>query len=660
MSEVKQVVARGRSPAERGVGLAREYAITVAVAVVVFLVAYDNGGYGESTRDALAIGLWWILILAIALGVWPLVRIPLSALVSGGLLAAFALLTLLSVIWASDAGGAYGEFTRVLLYVAVFGVVVAGTRRDNAGRWCDGLALGIVAVAAVALVSRFFPGSFGERQLTQLLPDAGARLPFPVGYWNGLAILLALGIPLLLRIAVSARNLVIGGLALVPIPAIAVAIFLTSSRTGVVAAVLGPVVFLAMTARRWSATAALAVSGVGTVMTILAVRNRDALVEGPLDSPLAASQGHSAALIVAGICVLVGLIYAVGGKVFAGQRPPSRAFGWILVGIAALVLIGAAVALHPVRRFHEFQSSGLGLESNNAIKSHLLSASGNGRWQLWGSAIDEFETKPALGRGAASFESWWLQRGSLPLFVRDAHSLYAETLGELGIVGFLLLVGAFIVGLVTAVSRRFKTDEGDSTTLAAATGAFVAYAVAAAADWMWELTIVSLIGIACLAIMVGPATFPALRPRLVRPSERLPLRRRLRRFGLVGGIAIAGWFLICAIALPLLSGARITDSQAAAARGDVTAAFAAANDARSIEPWSSAPYLQLALVDEEAGNYARARRWIRSALARDQADWRLWLVRARIESVLGNLKQARRALAHAQVLNPHSPLFASG
>src|SRR5689334_16842698 len=169
MSELTQVVAAARSPVQRLVALASRYALTLAVAVVVFLVAYDNGGFGESTRDTLAIVLWWVLILCVGLGIWPLARTPAAAWITGGLLAAFGLWTLLSGFWAADAAGAYSEFTRVMLYVAVFAVTVAGSRRDNAARWCDGLALGIVAVTVIALISRFFPGSLEQREIAQLL-----------------------------------------------------------------------------------------------------------------------------------------------------------------------------------------------------------------------------------------------------------------------------------------------------------------------------------------------------------------------------------------------------------------------------------------------------------------------------------------------------------
>ena len=159
-------------------------------------------------RDTLAIVLWWVLILCIGFGIWPLARVTRAAWVTGGLLALFGLWTLLSAIWAANAAGAFSEFTRVMLYLAVFAITVAVSRRANAGRWLDGLALGIVAVAVVALVSRFFPGTFEESQIPRLLPAGTTRLAVPLGYWNGLAVLVGLGIPLLLRAAVVARTIV--------------------------------------------------------------------------------------------------------------------------------------------------------------------------------------------------------------------------------------------------------------------------------------------------------------------------------------------------------------------------------------------------------------------------------------------------------------------
>ena len=155
-----------------------------------------------------------------------------------------------------------------------------------------------------------------------------------------------------------------------------------------------------------------------------------------------------------------------------------------------MAVVVAVVAAHPVRRFDEFRSPD---SSGGDIQGHILSSSGNGRWQLWAAAVDEFESKPAFGRGAGSYGAWWLQHRTLSLFVVDAHSLYVEVLGQLGIVGFILIVGAFLAGIVTAVRRLLRIEAEERVTLAAVTATFVAFAIAAGVDWMWELTIVPVV-----------------------------------------------------------------------------------------------------------------------------------------------------------------------
>ena len=649
MSEVTQVVPGERSPAERLVALVGAYGTTVAVAVAVFVVAYDNGGFGESTRDSFAVLLWWAVVLGLALAVWPLVRLPHGALITGGLLAAFGLFALLSVGWAADAASAYAEFTRVALYVAVFAVTVVAGRRDNAGRWIDGLALGIVAVAVLALVSRFFPGTFEQDEIARFLPGDANRLSFPVGYYNGLAILVALALPLLLRQAVAGRNAVLRGAALVPIPAIAVIIDLSSSRGGVITAVVGSFGFLWFTARRWTALAALVVAAAGSVAAVLFVIQRDALVNGPFDTSLAESQGRSAALVVCGLCVLSGLVFGVGCRALArADLRLSRGLGWSLVALAVVAVVAGLVFAHPLRRFEEFKRPPD--SQAQQVQSHLLSGGGNGRWQLWEQAIDEFRSRPLIGRGAGSFGEWWAQHRPIGLAAQDAHSLYAETLGELGLVGFVLLVGAFVAGLATAARRLVRLRGDDRVTLAAVTAAFVAYAAAAGIDWMWELTIVSVVAFACLGLAAGPATVVGVRPRLALPDERP--ERRYGRFGLGVVAIVGGWLAICAIAVPLLSGLRISSSQDAAGAGDLAAAVKDAADARSIQPWSATPYEQLALVEEQAGHSGAARAWIQKAIARDRNDWRLWLIAARIEAEQGDIAAARRSLDEVRALNP--------
>jgi Flp pilus assembly protein TadD len=124
----------------------------------------------------------------------------------------------------------------------------------------------------------------------------------------------------------------------------------------------------------------------------------------------------------------------------------------------------------------------------------------------------------------------------------------------------------------------------------------------------------------------------------------------------VAVVAVA-WCLVLAQAIPLLAHGEIGDSQEAARRGDLGEALDEASAARDIEPWAATPYLQLALVAEQTGNLRVARRWTVDAIERDDRDWRLWLVLARLETKLGRTAAAERSLRRAVELYPRSPLF---
>jgi tetratricopeptide (TPR) repeat protein len=235
------------------------------------------------------------------------------------------------------------------------------------------------------------------------------------------------------------------------------------------------------------------------------------------------------------------------------------------------------------------------------------------------------------------------------VFVRDAHSLYLEMLAEVGVLGFLLLVAAFSVGLATSLNRLRQLPAESACALAAPTAAFIAFAVAAAFDWMWELTVVSVVAFACLALMVG-----------TQPDRDGRTSGWTVRSGAVISGLVAAWFLICMQAIPYLSELRIRASQEAAARGDGAAALDAAESARAIAPWASSPWLQLALVREELGDLDDAEQAVTHARDNDPSDWRLWLVSARLETKLGRVEEARASLDRARRTNPRSPLFHPG
>jgi hypothetical protein len=615
--------------------------VTALVAALVFWLGYDGGAYGLESRTTLAIGVIWTGAITVALGVWPVRMPPRAALAAGALLAAFAAFTLASTAWAASAEKALAEFNRTALYLGVFTLAALAAGAVDRAWIADGIALGIVAVAASALAARFFPHVVSAGDVQTLLPTAHTRLSYPVDYWNGLAIMLALAYPLLLRVAV-ARPPVVAGLALASLPGLAAAIYLTSSRGGAATAIVGVVVFLALCGRRSVALAAIVVAGVGSLAAIAVLRAWPALVNPPLGQSAPGAQGRNAALLILLACVATGLAFALLRR-YAGELALDRRAGVALAALAGAAVVAGLAFAHPVRRFDEFKRPPVPSAAGQAdfVQSHLLSTSGSGRWQFWSSALDELGNRPVGGRGAGSFEAWWAAHGSLPAFVRNAHSLYLEVLGELGLIGFLLLAGALLTGLIAAARRALVAQGSERATAAALAAAFLAFAVAAGVDWVWQIAAVSTVGIACLGLAAGSGG--GLLPRVGRRAR--------------AAAAVAGLALLAAQAFPLLGDLRIGDSQDAVLRGDTKAAIADALSARDLEPWASSPYLQLALVTEQAGDLIAADGWIRQALRRDELDWRLWLVASRIEAKEGRVRAARASLDRALQLNLRSLLF---
>ena len=626
--------------------------LTLAIAALTFGLALEGGGYGVPARSGIAIALGWTIMLGVGLSLLPLDRVPRAAVIVGGLLAAFALLTGASALWADDPEGAFLEFDRATLYLALFALIVLAARRDDARRWSDGLRAGIAAVGVLSLASRCFPHLLPAGDVARFLPAVETRLTYPVNYWNGLGILLALGLPLLLRPAIASRSACWRGLALAPIPALAAAIYLTSSRGAAAVAAVSVVAFGLLVVRRLAAFQAILVAAAGSAAAIAVLLPRDELVNGPIRSGAAVSQGRVAALLILLLCAATGAVHGVVSS-RVGRLSIAPRLARPLAGLAVLLAVAGFVAADPSRRFDQFKEppGEFAHRRPDFVRAHLLSGGGSGRWQFWGAAVDEFQTRPIAGRGAGSFEAWWAEHGSLAYFTRDAHSLYVETLGELGLLGLALLVATFGGGVASALRRLRVHEEDERTTVAALAAAFLGFLLGMGIDWMWELTVVGAVGIACLALLTGPAT--ARRLSLVGAPPR-----RTGRFALGAVTVVVASALLCAQAIPWLTQREVQASQAAVRRGDLSAALDKAGQARAIQPWASSPYLQLALVREEMGDLAGARREIAKAIDRDGGDWRLWLVSARLATKAGAVADARRSLGRARKLNPRSPLFA--
>src|ERR687884_1116713 len=154
-----------------------------------------------------------------------------------------------------------------------------------------------------------------------------------------------------------------------------------------------------------------------------------------------------------------------------GRPIPRLLTAAIGVGAAAAV---AAVAVAIARQEHN-------------LPARLFGAN---RPHYWHVAWHEVELNPWLGSGAGTFERYWLLYRPVSSFARDAHSLYLETLAELGPVGFALLLMALGLPLLVLRGRR-------DPLLATAAAGYVAYLLHAGVDWDWELPAVTLCGLVC-------------------------------------------------------------------------------------------------------------------------------------------------------------------
>jgi hypothetical protein len=625
-----------------------QHAPTAVVAASLIGVAFGYGGYGLTTRSIVAVVAWWAIILGLGLGLLPFRRPPRDAYLSGGLLAGLAILAGLSVLWSASPEKSFVEFDRITLYLGFFVLAVLAGTRANATRWVDGLAIGIAVVGLLALTTRLLPGLVPGGDEVTSIPNAQARLAFPLGYSNALGILLAVGYPLLLRSSVAARTALARGLAVGVIPALSAAIFLTSSRGAIGCALLGVAVFLALARPRGEAAWASVCAAGGSALLVAALKSRVDLVSTPFDNPaVTVAQGRAVAAVALLVCFGAGLAY-LGGIAAARARglslrtPGIGRQGRLAIGvIAAVALVAVVIAVDPGARIESFkQTEPRGRQPSTG---QLLSLGGGGRYQFWSAAVDQFRANPVLGGGAGTYEFWWAANPRFPYSVRDAHSLWLEILGELGLVGLILAVGAFGYGILVAL-RRVRGEGPDRILVAALGATLFAWAFAAAIDWMWEMTVVSAVAVICLGLITGPAT--AHRPQLA------PSSRGSRSFSVGVAVIAAAWLVICAQASPLLSEMRIADSQVAAARGEFDAALTAARGARTLQPWAGGPYRQLALIEEERARFTVARGYIQEAIAREPGNAELWRDAARIERGSGNLVGAGQRFERARRLDP--------
>jgi len=618
------------------------------------LIAYlglKGGGYDPLVHDQVGIVVWWVVLAGVLVGALPNRRPGTLALAAAGLLTAFVAWTALSLTWTESVERTSADLARVATYLGVFVLVLFARDSKGARRVVAAVGAGIVFVAAIGLLSRLHPAWFpAADQTAQFLTSNRERLAYPLHYWNGLAALIAMGIPLMLQVATSARTTLARAAAAAALPVLVLTAFLTLSRGGIAAAIVALAVFVVFTPNRLSMVPTMLLSGVASAALIVAAHHRDALQHG-LSNATAHHQGNELLLIVLVVCAAVAAVQAGISLAMRNRAQPawaqiSRRHTLVAIAAGALVVLVVAGAFDVPGRasdawgeFKEKSSPGRGTD-------RLSSAAGQNRYQLWSAAVKENATDPLIGTGSGTYEYWWDRTADVPEIVRDTHSLYLQTLGELGIVG-LLLLGAFLLAVLVGGSvMLLGVDASSRAPLAAALAGCTAFCITATFDWMWQLPVlpVALLLLASVLVVGGQ--------RSDSEEKAPPLRPALRIVAALAAIAA-----IAAIAIPLASTSLVRSSEADARDGNLPAALKAARTAQNVQPSAASPRLQQALVLEAEGEFPAAVEAARAATEREPTNWKTWLVLARIEAENGQAAAAVRDYRESKSLNRLSSFF---
>lgn len=477
----------------------RGEAVDLVGAVVVLgcgaVIAFASGGFFDTSRLVAAVAVWVTVGVVALWGSRPWPRaLPGRAAVAG--LALLVAWTGLSLDWAPVAETAVDDIQRGLLYLGVLVLAVA-TLGGAARRWVlPALAAGPVVVVGYGLAGRLVPWLVDA---TQTESSAG-RLEQPLTYWNAMGAVAAMGVVACVALAGDpSRRAGLRAAALAAAPVLALGLWLSFSRGGLVAAVAGLAAATLLAPGGAAVRAALAAVALAVPPVLLASAfDGVRAAEGGLGS-----RSAEGAVVLAALALSCALAIRGRGWVAEGDDRPAPRVGGARALIVAAVVLSALVLVVGLER-----GPGVGTPETGATATRLASTDSN-RYAYWQVALGAWADAPVRGTGSGGFGVVWLRERDIDEPVRDAHSLPIETLAELGLVGlaFLLAFGVAVVAGAVAARR--------STALAAGPAAVaLAWTVHACVDWDWEMPAVTVPALAAMGALL------ALADRAELPSAR--------------------------------------------------------------------------------------------------------------------------------------------
>jgi hypothetical protein len=596
---------------------------------------------GSSNGRLVWIGVAALLAVA-ALGAGAFLGLPRPALereamVALSLLAAFVAWNGVSVLWSIEPDRSWDYFNRGLVYLAlaVVGIAVGSFVPRAARAWAYVLALALALPLGWALLTKAVPG---------VGSDTGrvARLSAPIGYWNALALLFAMALPLALWLAARREHTHwLRALGVVYAYALVVGLLLTYSRGGVLAGGVAVVLWLVLGRPRVESAAALLLGGGAALGVAVWAFSRPGLAEDGQTSAVRAHDGAWFAVVFLLAAVAVAA-FAYLGSIVEERRPLSdrrrrlvgqAALAVLVVGLVAGV-IALAVESKPEGWFKEFtaQPTNAGAQEG---PGRIINASSSSRWLWWKEAWQAFEKQPLHGTGAGTFELTHRLLRTNSIVVTEPHNVPLQFLSETGIVGLLLFLGflaAAALGVVRAVRRLAGIEQAAAVALSVLAFAYLLHSLV---DFDWDFVAVSAPFFMTIGVLLGGG--------VVRDEPRPWLAPLL----VVAALAIA---------LSLLTpwfAKRDTDAAISAlADGRPLQAYRDARDARSLNPLALDPLFWQAQALVQLGDFQGARQLYIEGVKLQPLNWKAWYYLGLFETGQQDYGRALPALKRAVALDP--------
>ena len=359
------------------------------------------------------------------------------------------------------------------------------------------------------------------------------------------------------------------------------------------------------------------------------------------------------AILLAGAALfVVGTVVAVfDRRTQLSEASARRISTATVVGLVAALLLAVAgyavVERSPFSAasdaWSEFKHGG---NSPQGRGNRLTSGFSTYRWDYWVVAWGEFERAPLLGAGADNFGRAYRDRGSSGQTPRYPHSTEMVALAETGLIGALLLGGAFVAGLLAALRGSRRTG---LTGVAAGAGVlvFAYWLLHSSVDWLWEFP--GLAGVALAALGIAGAANRGSRTDEVVSAEdwRPALATRPARV-----LAAGATLFIAVFVIPPWLAEREQRRAVELAAGDPSAAVRRFERAADWNPLTPVPYKAAAIVEISRRDYPAATRQLQRALDRDPGDSTPYLLLGAIASAGGRKQEALRLVGHADRLAP--------